>query len=381
MLEEDVYRLDSMLRGGLHPDADLGFDVSLLVFFMIRKNVLAVSMLLQWGADPNRLIESPRGVLSPLHVAADQALEDVVWILLLDGCAANRVEERRTPLFLAANLESPTIAKMLIDAGAEVDLGLDRETPLMAAAEAGRSATVDLLIAHGADVNASSSSGWSPLHHAAWSDHPEIAKTLIDHGADPLHVDEAGRNATDHARVMFDPVYAQIYRNLGIPDAYSPEDAEDDWEPQREFDYFISYRHGRFAGLAEQLARRMSELGLRPFIDQKDLGISLGAASSRAVLKSRLAKAVQRSRCLVFFETYLDPPGEEARGDRPSGFEWQFFELLNARAALLVSIDSGWCKRCITETGKRVKASDVIFIFSYVNDLATKLCQREWDEH
>ena len=125
-------------------------------------------MLIEHGADVRCQLDLEWN-FPALCVAAEKGLDDIIWLLLLDDADPNQLAENRSALFLAASLESPAIAEMLINAGANVDLGLQAETPLMAAAENGRTATVDLLLAHHADVNARGSSGWTALHHAAWS--------------------------------------------------------------------------------------------------------------------------------------------------------------------------------------------------------------------
>jgi ankyrin repeat protein len=366
-------RLDQMLRSGLDPNACLLGHIALFSFYAIRRNTLAVSMLLQWGADRDEPIESfGDGRLSPLHVAADSSLDDVVWLLLLDGADPNRIDERRSPLFLAARSESPAVAEMLLDAGAEVDRGAGTQTPLMEAVQRGRHSTVELLARRGANVNATSASGWSPLHYAAKSDQIEIAKRLLDLGADPLHVSEDGENATDLAARYFDPIYAQIYRDWGIPDRYSVVELDDTWEPDGDFDVFISYRHGKFASVADELARTLKSLDARPFVDRAFLGGLEADDLSDAALKSRLAKAVRRSRLLAFFESYLDPDGSASR----AGISWQFFELLHARSAFLISMTAGTGKRWVTTPGKRVSANDLVFTFEGVEDLAAKLLRQ-----
>jgi hypothetical protein len=304
-------------------------------------------------------------------MAARDGLDDIVWLLLLDGADPNQIADNWSALFLAAGLESSAIAEMLINAGANVDLRLVLETPLMAAAENGRMATIDLLLAHHADVNAKSSSGWTALHHAAWSNHPEIARKLLDAGADPLAVDELGRNATDHATNRFDPIYAEIFREWGIPDAYSPEQIDDAWQAPGDFDYFISYRHGKFTEQALSLARALRATGLVPFLDRELLNLSTSGPAAIALIKSRLVKALRRARTTIFFESYRD------MGDTP-GFSWQFFELLNSREALLVSVEGGWAKKWDRTPGKRVSTSDTVFVFSSIEELAAILAARSW---
>jgi len=372
LLRGDVIELEEALCGGQDPNSTIFCFENLLNVALVRRNSPDACMLIEHGADVRRLFDAGGGWKLPaLHVAAQRGLDGIVWLLLLDGADPNQFVENRSALFLAARLESPDIAKMLINAGANVDLGLESETPLMAAAEDGRSATVDLLLANHANVNAKSSSGWTALHHAAWSNQPEVARKLLDAGADPLAVDNAGLNATQHATRSFDPIYAEIFREWGIPDAYSHEQTDDAWHPSGDFDYFISYRHGKFAGQASSLANALRVAGLTPFLDRELLGLQEPYLLPMALIKSRLVKALRCSRTTLFFETY------RVMGD-PKGFSWQFFELLNSREALLISVEDGWAKKWMTVPGKRVSTSNTIFTFSSIEELAAILTSRSW---
>jgi ankyrin repeat protein len=374
ILNLDLVGLEALLRSGRDPNSAIFADfkdMNLLSVALARRNSRAACMLIERGADVRCLHEEGGWKLPALHVAARQGLDDIVWLLLLDGADPNQLAGNRSALFLAAGLKSPEIAEMLINAGANVDFGLASETPLMAAAENGRAATIDLLLAHHADVNARTSSGWTALHHAAWSNHPEIARKLLDAGADALAVDKEGWNATDHATRNFDPIYAEIFRKWGIPDTYSPEQTDDSWLAPGDFDYFISYRHGKFAEQASSLARALRDAGLAPFLDRELLNLSTSGPAAMALIKSRLVKALRRSRTTIFFESYRD------MSDAP-GFSWQFFELLNSREALLVSVEGGWAKKWITTPGKRVSTSDTVFVFSNIEELAAILASPSW---
>jgi ankyrin repeat protein len=366
--------VEALLRSGRDPNSAISADfkdMNLLSVALARRNSRVACMLMEHGADLRCLHEEGGWKLPALLVAARQGLDDIVWLLLLDGADPNQLAQDRSALLLAAGLESPEIAAMLIHAGANVDLGLASETPLMAAAENGRTAIVDLLLAHHADVNARTRSGWTALHHAAWSNHPGIARKLLDAGADPLAVDEEGRNATDHATRKFDPIYAEIFREWGIPDTYSPEPTDDAWQAPGDFEYFISYRHGKFAGQALNLASALRAAGLAPFLDRELLDLPTSSPAAMALIKSRLVKALRRSRTTIFFESYRET------SDAP-GFSWQFFELLNSREALLVSVDGGWARKWITTPGKRVSTSDTVFVFSSIEQLSAILAARSW---
>ena len=54
-----------------------------------------------------------------------------------------------------------------------------------AAAEGEHGDIVELLLAHG-HVNAADKQGLTPLHYAFLADNPDIARVLLDHGANPM---------------------------------------------------------------------------------------------------------------------------------------------------------------------------------------------------
>ena len=168
------------------------------------------------GCDVSQLIESQQGwPWPPLHIAADEGLAEIVWLLLLDRADPNRLEQGRSALFLAATDPSSEIAELLLDAGAAVDVGLAKETPLMCASAHGYLDTVQLLIVRGADLNRADSEGHTPLHYAAEGGHHAVVKFLLDAGANPSRLDTSGNTAADAASNKFDPVFAQLYREWG----------------------------------------------------------------------------------------------------------------------------------------------------------------------
>lgn len=379
-LDRDTARLVRLVREGLDPNTSSRTlpRVTLLSLFLVRRDIFAVSTVIQWGCDVSQLIESRQGWLwPPLHIAADEGLAEIVWLLLLDRADPNRLEEGWSALFLAATDPSSEIAELLLDGGATVDVGLAKETPLMRASAHGYLDKVRLLVARGADLNRADSEGHTPLHYAAEGGHHAVVKFLLDAGADPSRLDTSGYTAADAASNKFDPVFAQLYREWGMPDRYSPESVEDNWEPSGDFDYFLSYRHGRFAEIAADLANQMKGYGQRTFIDQTELQIGESEVLPRSFLKARLAKAIRRSRTLVFFESYLDVSPRPDDGFYH--FSWQFFELLNAREALFVSIDKCYCCRWILVPGKRVELKDTLFSFSGISELSNILAGRDWN--
>jgi len=91
-------------------------------------------MLLQHGADVSGLIDVAGWEMPVLHGAVHSRMQDLVWLLLLDGADVNRIEQKHSALYFCVRHETPAILEMLLDAGADVESGLGSETPLMLAA-------------------------------------------------------------------------------------------------------------------------------------------------------------------------------------------------------------------------------------------------------
>jgi ankyrin repeat protein len=70
----------------------------------------------------------------------------------------------------------------------------------MSAAACGQAATAELLIASGARIDARTSAGLSPLWFAVFEGHEDVARLLIERGADTALKDESGRTLVDIAR-------------------------------------------------------------------------------------------------------------------------------------------------------------------------------------
>jgi ankyrin repeat protein len=108
-----------------------------------------------------------------------------------------------TPLGLAVFFGQPKAVKTLLDAGADVNLA-SREsmkvTPLASASAARQLEIARVLIEHGADVNARAASDFTPLHESAASGKTDFAQLLLEHGADPNAKASDGKTPLDYAR-------------------------------------------------------------------------------------------------------------------------------------------------------------------------------------
>jgi len=136
--------------------------------------------LLHAGADPRMAagpkIKSP----TPLHIAAENAMEDMVEILLRAGADPHaRSTTGTTPFYRAARGGSMRILQMLYSAGCEVNARTwDNWTPLFEPILDDRVDVVRQLLSWGADCNITSTQGMTPYSLAVSLDRDEIIPFL-----------------------------------------------------------------------------------------------------------------------------------------------------------------------------------------------------------
>ena len=180
----------------------------------------AVGLLLAAGADKAPLQWTPLieavalGSLGDVERLASDgaALEETDWwsrtawlvaLLVGDIAKARRLRELGVntdargrcgapPLSYAVGGHHPDLVRWLLEIGQDVDQTDDfGRTPLMEAVDSADLECVDVLIAAGADVDRETAGG-SVLEGAATR---EIVRRLLDGGADPRHLSQAGHRA------------------------------------------------------------------------------------------------------------------------------------------------------------------------------------------
>lgn len=122
-----------------------------------------------------------------LHWAVHRDDLQTAKLLIEAGANVNATNDFGVmPLSLAATNRNASMAEALLKAGADSNATLlTGETLLMTAAHAGDLDTVDLLLRHGADVNAKEPiREQTALMWALGEKHTEVARRLIEHGAD-----------------------------------------------------------------------------------------------------------------------------------------------------------------------------------------------------
>ena len=155
-------------------------------------NQALVRSLLQQHVDVN----APQGDgATALFWAVHRGDVAITDLLLRAGANVNAANAYGvTPLNLACSNGDPALLEKLLAAKANPNAALPSgETALMTASRAGNLRGVQLLIARGADVNAKESKrGQTALMWALSENHVDVAKELVEHGADVQARTKAG---------------------------------------------------------------------------------------------------------------------------------------------------------------------------------------------
>jgi ankyrin repeat protein len=182
-----------------------------------------------------------KGQISELLMAVYQGKRDVVAELLASGIQLNIFEAAATgqtdqlraliqkdpslvnthspdgftPLGLAAFFGHAETVDALLAAGAQVNTA-SREsmklTPLASALAVQRNDIARTLIEHGADVNAKGDNDVTPLHTAAARGNLESAKLLLDHGADAKAPTRDGKTPAAYAEERNHPEMVEFLK-------------------------------------------------------------------------------------------------------------------------------------------------------------------------
>ncbi|WP_140909788.1 ankyrin repeat domain-containing protein [Cognatiluteimonas lumbrici] len=238
----------------------------------------AVMTLLANGADPRARDQDGN---TPLHHAA-RSSDPGVAALLRDAAAELEAinDEGLTPLGVACAAGNWRLARFLLERGAKPEA--EGATPALLAAAASdedEAAGVQLLLKHKAKVDARDARGRTALHEAAIAGNIEVARALLERGADTAAVDEEGLRAVDHAaQARRWPLVALLDPSYPLPvagatdaldgeagdgqDGAAPEEAAAD-EPDPREALREALRAGRFEHGNAVLARLLSpaELG------------------------------------------------------------------------------------------------------------------------
>lgn len=148
--------------------------------------------LLKAGANPN--IVDERSGWTPLFTARREAGIEITRLLLSHGADVNHEDQNgRHVLYFTVCDKNLALTKFLLESGAKPECH-GMETPLFVAAQKNYE-VAKLLIDHGADVNGRGEYGMTVLMNAAKEGNLDIVKALVENGADINARDESGNTA------------------------------------------------------------------------------------------------------------------------------------------------------------------------------------------
>jgi ankyrin repeat protein len=155
-----------------------------------KGHVDIVTKLLSWGVPPD--IVGSNG--TALNEAAGHGHEDVIRALLAGGADMNNDEGNGlTPLHIAVKEGLTDTVRLLLENNADVNKTKNRGSALGSAVESGEEEIVNLLLIKGALVEGNEGPQFlSPVQAAVFKGYEWIAEALLDAGADPNALDEAG---------------------------------------------------------------------------------------------------------------------------------------------------------------------------------------------
>jgi ankyrin repeat protein/beta-lactamase regulating signal transducer with metallopeptidase domain len=182
-LKGDLSKLKELLGAGADINDKDAFGRTPIEYALAGGQIDVAKFLLDQGVDINLKLRRNRSLL---HLAARAGLLEIVQILIEKGIPVDTVSQGGgTILNEAVSYGHKEIAEFLISKGAALDSKgqANQSTPLHVAASIGDTDIVELLITNGADINASNWSGSTPLDVARQTSHTKIVDVLRQHGA------------------------------------------------------------------------------------------------------------------------------------------------------------------------------------------------------
>jgi uncharacterized protein len=184
--------LNALLAAGAKPDAVTRYRIAPLTLAAQNGNAALVERLLAAGVNPDTASEEGQ---TALMTAARNGSVAAVRALLKRGAQVGLAESFRgqTALMFAAGEGNTDAAKLLLEFGAKLtERSKGGYSPLLFAVRNNRIETVKFLLEHGANVNDKIPDGTSALSMAILNADFDLAALLLDSGADPNVPDPRG---------------------------------------------------------------------------------------------------------------------------------------------------------------------------------------------
>jgi len=216
---------------------------SLLHNAAAQGNFDLAQLFIEHGLDVN--VTDNNGA-TPLAMAAAGQPEMVRWLIERGANVQQMGDSAATPLAMAVGLGDTASVRLLLDAGAEVNCrGWGTDMPLYLAVQGHSPDIAGTLIAHGADLSATDPNyGYTPLHLAAVLGYGEIAELLVSHGMAVDTKDKEGRTPYFYAAQYGHKTVADFLASKGADVSGAPTNYETPAEvtgPAKEGDAAIWY--------------------------------------------------------------------------------------------------------------------------------------------
>jgi ankyrin repeat protein len=318
----DLALLESQLREGTPPNVHAADGTTPLMLAALYGTPEMVELLLAHGADPNAV--DKRGATALVFAAGDARKVEA-----LVACGADvkaRTSSGNTPLIAAAaHTDNLAVVKLLLDKGADLQLanknnvsplvaavyagdapsvkfllergckpteihnlfGAAKNSILVVAAQMANAEIVELLLAHGTDINASDPNfAGHALNYALLSQKPDIARRLIEAGADLQLPSPVGKTPPIVLATYFETGETSIAelmlkRGADITSATQTGETALTWARRRGFPEFVSLLTN--AGAADPPDPR-------PEVPSRE--IPAEAAQRQALLRGSVAKSI-----------------------------------------------------------------------------------------
>ncbi len=185
-----------------------------------RGDTSAINRLINVGTKVDVRDESLR---TPLYLAVVHNRIEAVKLLLSEGASVNaQARDLDTPWLLAGALGRAEILRLMIPHGPDLDIhNRFGGTALIPACEKGHAEAVRVLLDTAIKVDHVNNFGWTCLIEIAYlSDggprHLEVARMVLQAGANPDIADRKGKTALDHAEARKLTALAQLLRTHAI---------------------------------------------------------------------------------------------------------------------------------------------------------------------